>query len=73
MVTKRNIYERLYGEKREFIYTFNHMPHPTIYELENACKLYLGLDQSEKVSIAKYVPHAFEWKWMNPNEEIVEK
>lgn len=25
------------------------------------------------MSIAKYVPHAFEWKWFNPSEEIVEK
>ena len=30
-------------------------------------------DDDQKVSIAKYVPHNFEWKWFNPEEEIVEK
>lgn len=30
-------------------------------------------DDKFKVSIAKYVPHNFEWKWFNPEEEVVEK
>ena len=47
--------------------------HPKIYDLANACKSPLGIDNSEKVSIAKYIPHGFEWKWMNPDEVIVEK
>ena len=42
-------------------------------DLIAACKQYVGVSDPETVSIAKYVPHNFEWKWMNPEEEIVEK
>jgi hypothetical protein len=31
------------------------------------------INDDEKVSIAKYVPHQFDWKWLNPSEEIIEK
>jgi len=23
--------------------------------------------------IVKHIPHAFEWRWLDPNEEVVEK
>lgn len=27
----------------------------------------------DPLKVVKHIPHAFEWKWLNPNEEIVEK
>jgi hypothetical protein len=33
----------------------------------------MGLSPEIPVSLAKYVPHIFEWKHFNPEEEIVEK
>lgn len=27
----------------------------------------------EKISVAKYFPHNFEWKWMDKEEEVIEK
>jgi ubiquitin carboxyl-terminal hydrolase 40 len=46
---------------------------PLISDLVEACKKYTGVVDPDTVFIAKYVPHNFEWKWMNPDEEIVEK
>ena len=46
---------------------------PLISNLTSACKNYLNINSSEDVSIAKHIPHNFEWKWMNPDEECVEK
>ena len=31
------------------------------------------LPDGEQITLAKYIPHNFEWKWMNPDEQIVEK
>lgn len=42
-------------------------------DLEQTCKNYFNLVDSDKISLAKYFPHKFEWMWLNPNEEITEK
>lgn len=42
-------------------------------DLEETFKSYFNLEKGEKISMAKYFPHKFEWKWLNPDEEIVEK
>lgn len=34
---------------------------------------FFNIKDEEKISIAKYFPHKFEWKWMDKNEEVVEK
>lgn len=77
LACKRNIAERTYGDKHEFKFTFTITKDkdliPTIPELQEACKAHLGLPSSARVTIAKYVPHQFEWKWLNPDEEIIEK
>ena len=73
MVCKRNVGERRYGPKVEFKFRYGEKEVPKIEGLVKACKESLGLPKEQEVSIAKYIPHAFEWKWMNPEEVIVEK
>lgn len=73
MVSKRNLAEKTYGEKHEFRFTFPEKELPTIPHLIESCKQHLGLSKEEKVSISKYVPHSFEWKWLNPDEVLIEK
>ncbi len=73
LICKRNLTDKTYGEKREFKFTFPEKELPTIPHLLTSCKQHMGLSQDEKVSIAKYVPHAFEWKWLNPDEVLIEK
>lgn len=71
MVCKRNIFDKTYGDKKEIKVTFTQFPN--LGELMEACRESLGVAGDSKVSIAKYVPHAFEWRFMNPEEKIVEK
>ena len=73
LVCKRNIADRTYGAKVEFKFTYPEKDVPKIPELEAQCKAHLCLDQSETVSLVKYIPHAFEWKHMNPDEVNIEK
>ena len=73
LICKRNIVDKIYEEKREFKFTFPEKELPTIPHLLNSCKQHMGISKDEKVSIAKYVPHAFEWKWLNPDEVLIEK
>jgi ubiquitin carboxyl-terminal hydrolase 40 len=73
LVCKRNVKDRTYGSKHEFKFTFPEKENPTIPHLTEACRQHLGLAPSERVSISKYVPHAFEWKWLNPDEVLIEK
>ena len=73
LISKRNIGERTYGEKREFKFTYPEKELPTIPHLLVSCKESMAIAKDEKVSIAKYVPHAFEWKWLNPDEVLIEK
>ena len=72
LACKRNIKERTYGEKREFKFHF-YGQHPSLAELVEQCKEHMGIGPDIPVSLAKYVPHQFEWKYINPLEEIVEK
>jgi hypothetical protein len=48
---------------------------PKIADLERSCRTFFSpsLADEDKISLAKYVPHNFEWKWMDPNEIITEK
>jgi len=71
LVTRRNIKERTYGAKIEF--KFNFEVQPTIPQLWLACKEHLKLPDGERISLSKYVPHQFEWRWLNPDEVIIEK
>jgi hypothetical protein len=73
LICKRNLADKTYGEKREFKFTYPEKDLPTIPHLLDSCKQSMGLGKDEKVSIAKYVPHAFEWKWLNPEEVLIEK
>lgn len=73
LISKRNLADKTYGEKREFKFTYPEKDLPTIPHLLDSCKQSMGLGKDEKVSIAKYVPHAFEWKWLNPEEILIEK
>ncbi len=73
LICKRNIVDKIYEEKCEFKFTFPEKELPTIPHLLNSCKQHMGISKDEKVSIAKYVPHAFEWKWLNPDEVLIEK
>ena len=73
LACRRNIGFKTYGEKREVKFTYKAKQYPTLPELVDQCKIHLGLDESERVSLAKYVPHIFEWKYYDPKEEIVEK
>ena len=70
---RRDIQTRTYGEKKEFRLRFPEKSVPTIHQLWESCRASLGLGPTERISVAKYVPHLFEWKWFNPEEEIIEK
>ena len=48
-------------------------PFPRIADLIDSCKLFYGIPQDQLISLAKYVPHNFEWKWFDPEMECVEK
>jgi hypothetical protein len=63
---------RTYTPKQEFKFTYKAHP-PKIADLEQAFKEHYGLALDDKISIAKYFPHKFEWKHFDPEEEIVEK
>ena len=73
LISKRNLADKTYGEKREFKFTYPEKELPTIPHLLASCKESMAIAKDEKVSIAKYVPHAFEWKWLNPDEVLIEK
>lgn len=71
-ISQRIVVVKDYMEKREFKFTFKVQP-PKIEDLLRACKEFLGLNPDENISIAKYFPNKFDWKHLNPEEEIVEK
>ena len=72
LLCKRLVREKTYGTKSEISFKFPGKM-PLIEDLVKQCKESFGLSQDEGVKIAKHVPHNFEWKWMNPDEECVEK
>lgn len=72
LACRRNVATRTYGEKTELKFTYAAKNFPNIPELLAACKTHLGLQDSDEVSLAKYVPHLFEWKYLDPTEEITE-
>lgn len=72
MATRRNPSTRSYGPRVEFKFVHKNV-HPQIADLEGACRQLYGVKDDEKIAIAKYFPHKFEWKWFNPDEEITEK
>lgn len=72
LVCRRNCESRTYGQKVEML--FKHKSNaPTMAELEQSCREFYQVQQHERISMCKYFPHKFEWKWMDYNEEIVEK
>jgi len=73
LACRRNLADHTYNQKVEFKFTFPEKDVPKIPELAAQCKIHLGLAPTDRVSIAKYIPHAFEWRWLNPDEVIVEK
>ncbi len=73
LVCQRNVKDRTYGRKSEFKFTYPEKEVPKIGDLVESCRKHLALSATAQVSLAKYVPHAFEWKWMNPAEIIIEK
>jgi hypothetical protein len=73
LVCKRDVLTRTYGEKKEFKFTYTSKSYPTLPELLAQCRAHLSLESSERVSLTKYVPHLFEWKYLDPAEEISEK
>jgi hypothetical protein len=72
LVARRNVATRTYGEKVEMKFTYTSKNFPNLPDLIEACKNQMGLADGEPTSIAKYVPHLFEWKYLNPLEEITE-
>jgi len=72
LLCKRNVSLRTYMVKQEVKFIFPGET-PRLEDLVNTCRVHLSLLPSEEISVAKYVPHIFEWKWMNPEEDHVEK
>ena len=72
LITRRNVETKSYGPKLEFRFKHKNGP-PQIPDLEQSCRDFFNISAEERISIAKYFPHKFEWKWMDKDEEIVEK
>lgn len=72
LVCKRNVLEKKYGPKIEVKFRFTAKPFPNIPELISACKEQLGIALDQSVSLAKYVPDHFEWRHLDPAQEITE-
>ena len=72
LICKRSVSMSTYSVKTEFKFTFKAQP-PKIADLEQACREHYGLGPTDKLSVAKYFPHYFNWKHLDPEEEITEK
>eukprot|EP00349_Pseudokeronopsis_sp_Brazil_P001019 CAMPEP_0202964392 /NCGR_PEP_ID=MMETSP1396-20130829/8464_1 /ASSEMBLY_ACC=CAM_ASM_000872 /TAXON_ID= /ORGANISM="Pseudokeronopsis sp., Strain Brazil" /LENGTH=186 /DNA_ID=CAMNT_0049686453 /DNA_START=3178 /DNA_END=3738 /DNA_ORIENTATION=+ len=69
---KRDVANRTYGPKREVKVIFDGEV-PKLPDLLAKAKEFVEAKEEEEVAVAKYVPHLFEWKWLDPEESHSEK
>ena len=68
LLRKRNIKNMDYDEFIEFIYNFDKAL-PTINHLKSKVSEAIKISQ-ENIAIAKYIPHWYDWKYWNPDEDV---
>lgn len=68
LIRKRDVANMDYHAFIEFKYDHGKNL-PTLNNLSNQLAVPLGIN-SENMSIAKYIPHAYDWKYWDPNEDI---
>ena len=68
LLRKRNIKNMDYDEFIEFIYNFDKAL-PTIIHLKSKISEVMRISQ-ENMAVAKYIPHCYDWKYWNPDEDI---
>jgi hypothetical protein len=68
LIRKRDIKNMDYHEFIEFIYNHDKAT-PTLSHLRSKLSEVLGIS-AENLSIAKYIPHLYDWKYWDPNEDI---
>ena len=71
LIRKRDIPTRDYHEFIEFKYTFG-KPFPTIINLREQLSERLSVEPGN-LSVAKYIPHIYDWRYWDPNQEIERK
>jgi len=71
---RRQVEARTYSEKMEKKFTIpKEDKFPTIAHLKACCRELYGFGENQPVEIAKFIPHAFEWRHMDPEEMIEER
>lgn len=68
LLRKRNLATKDYHEFIEFKYVYNKVL-PTLSHLRVQLSVALNIPPTE-ISVAKYIPHAYDWRYWDPNEEI---
>ena len=74
LFAKRDVATRTYSAKIEakFVWT-KEDKFPTIQQLKNCISESYGIKNGEHIEICKYIPHEFEWRHIDPNQQIEEK
>jgi len=68
LLRKRDIKNMDYHEFVEFIYDHDKAP-PMLLHLRSKISEKMGIP-AENLAIAKYIPHAYDWKYWNPDEDV---
>lgn len=68
LVRKRDIKNMSYHDFIEFNYSFEKAV-PTLEHLRLKLSEVVGI-RAENIDVAKYIPHAYDWKYWDPNEDV---